>query len=68
MTRLPCLDRAANDAERRAVAGRRERAGVAVGQDRRVGGHDLRAERAHRPAAGDVLVVNAHRLRDRADP
>ena len=60
--RLAGLDRAADDAERRAVAGRRQRAGVAVGQDVRVGGHDRGAEGAHRAAAGDVLVVNQLRF------
>ena len=63
---LARLDRAADDAERRAVAGRRQRAGVAVRQDARVGRHDRGAERAHRAAARDVLVVN--RLRFAVEP
>ena len=61
-TLLPCSTAARIDAERRAVAGRRQRAGVAVRQDARAVGHDVGAERAHRPAARDVLVVNRARL------
>ena len=61
-TCLPASTRAANHAERRAVAGGRQRAGVAVRQDARVVRHDRRAERAHRAAARDVLVVDGLRL------
>ena len=59
---LALLDRGADHAERRAVAGRRQRAGVAVRQDARAVGHHRRAVTAHRAAARDVLVV------DRAAP
>ncbi len=55
---LPLLGGGANHAERGAVAGRRQRAGVAVRQDPRVLRHDVGAEPAHRPAALDVFVVN----------
>ena len=48
---LALLRGGANDAERRAVPGGRERAGVAVRQNARVFGHDVRAEPAHRLAA-----------------
>src|SRR5438105_3435206 len=40
----------------------RQRAGVAVRQDARLLGHQLRPERAHRPAARDVFVVDAPRV------
>ncbi len=60
---LATLRGGTNDAERGAVARRGQRAGVAVRQDARLLRHQLRAERAHRPAALDVLVVNAPRVR-----
>ena len=47
---LPCSTAAADDAERRAVAGRRERAGVAVRQHARAVGHHVGAE--SRPSRG----------------
>src|SRR4029078_7432486 len=56
------FNRAADDAERRAVAGRGERARVAVGQDPRIGWHHIRADRAQRAAVGDVFVVDLLRL------
>ena len=59
---LALLDRAANHAERRAVAGRRQRAGVAVRQHARRSGTTLGAMRAHRAAARDIFVVNRARL------
>ncbi len=55
---LALLDGCANDAERRSVAGGRERAGVAVRQHPRAVRDDGGAEASHRAAAGDVLVVN----------
>ena len=52
---LPGLDRAADDAERRAVAGRGERARVAVREHGRPGREQLGAEAPDAPARGDVL-------------
>ena len=57
-TFFPCFDGAANDAQRGAVSGGGQRAGVAVRQHPRRIRHDGRAERPHRAAARDVLVVN----------
>ena len=59
---LAFLDRAADHAQRGTVAGRRERAGVAMRENARVRRHHLRAEGAHRATTRDVLVVNRHRL------
>ena len=61
-TCLPCSMRRADDAQRGAVIDRRQRAGVAVGQDVRALRDDLRAERAHAPVDLDVLVRDALRL------
>ena len=55
---LPLLGRGADHAERRAVAGRGERAGIAVREDAGVLGHHGSAEPAHGLAALEVLVVN----------
>ena len=49
--------------ERRTIATGRERAGVAMGQHTAAGGDQRRAEIAHAPIGGDVLGVNALRLR-----
>src|SRR5690606_16049426 len=51
---LAGVDGAADDAERRAVTGRGQRARVAVREDPRAVGHDLGAVRADGAAAGDV--------------
>ena len=48
--------RRANDPERGAVAGGRQRARIAVGQDPRPGRHQRCAVIAHRPVGGDVFV------------
>ena len=59
---LALLRGGANHAERRAVTGGRQRAGVAVREDPRGLRHQRRAVRAHRPAALHVLVVDRLRL------
>ena len=59
---LALLHRGADDAERRAVARRGQRTGVAVREHAPAVRHDLGAETAHGPAAGDVFVVNQARL------
>ena len=59
---LALLDGRADHAERRAVAGRGQRAGVAVREHAGAVGHHRRAVPAHRPAVGDVLVVNRPRF------
>ena len=59
---LARLDRGANDAERRPVAGGRERPGVAVREDSGLARHDRGTERPHRAATRHVLVVNELRL------
>src|SRR6185503_7011042 len=56
------LDGGSNDAKRGTVAGRGERAGVAMGQDSASVGHDLGADAAHQATVGDVLVVNGARF------
>ena len=58
----------AHHAERRAVAARRERAGVAVGEHARARGEQLGAVRAHGQAARDLVVVDAARERRPARP
>jgi hypothetical protein len=61
------LGRGANHAQRRAVAGGRQRARVAMRQDARLVGHELRAIRAHVTAALDVFVVYLSALPPRVD-
>ena len=52
----------AHDAERRSAAAGRQRARVAVRENRRAVRHARRADPAHRPARRDVLAVDVARL------
>jgi hypothetical protein len=58
------LDGASHDAERGAVAGRREPAGVAVREDPRPDRDQLRAVGAQAPVRRDVLLEDGLRLAD----
>ena len=60
---LPRLVRRADHAERGPVASRRQRAGVAVRENRRPVRHLARADRPHRATRGHVLGVDRARLR-----
>ena len=59
-------DGGADDAECRAVAGGGERAGVAVGEDARLVGQELRSEVAHAAARREVLPLDGEGLVEEA--
>ena len=82
VNRRVALEHRADDAERRAVTGRRQSPGVAVGEDARSLGEERRRVLAHGDAHGHVLVENLlgaqpsagcgsrphHRVRYRSSP
>ena len=58
----PCFDRHANHAQRRADSRRGERSGVALRHHLARGGHQFRAEAAHRFVGGALFGVNRARF------
>ena len=59
---------AADDAERGAVSGGRQSAGIAVGQNRGVHRHDLGAEGSDRAATGEIFDREWLVIPGRVDP
>ena len=59
MNLFPLLDGRANHAQRRAIASRRQRAGVAVGQHSAFARHQRRAVASHGLVRGNIFRVHA---------